>query len=106
VPKRSAKQDLTKWLKAQKTLVVPAQVKARPAIDKSGSIRNTEIKFVNPDVGSIDTTGVDHEATPVVDVVNELGVTAMHVEVVAYVLEKSKVFIENLSLNTLDRTHW
>jgi hypothetical protein len=85
---------MTKWLKAQNTLVVPAKVEARAAIDKGGGIGNTEIKPGDPDVGFIDTAGIHHEASPVLDVVDELGDTAMHVEAGIYVLEHSKVLIE------------
>ena len=68
------------WLKAKDTVMVSPEVEARPAIDKGAAIGNTKIKPVKPDVGFIDTVGIDHKASPVLDVVNELGVTAMHVE--------------------------
>ena len=72
MPERGAKQDLTKWRKAKNTVVVPAIIEARPAIDKGCGIGNTEIKPGNPDVGFIDAAGIGHGAKPVVVVVNEL----------------------------------
>ena len=80
-------------MKAQNTVVVPAIVEARPAIDKGRGIGNTEIKPGNPDVGFIDTAGIGHEASPVVNVVNELADTAVHV-VAPYALSQPIVLVE------------
>ena len=51
VPKRRAKQDMAKWLKAQKTLVLPAILEARPGIDKGRGIGHTEINPAIPMLG-------------------------------------------------------
>lgn len=42
-----------------KIVVVPAVLEARPSMDKGRGIRHTEIKPGNPDIGLIDTAGID-----------------------------------------------
>jgi hypothetical protein len=71
MPKRATKQDLRKWREA-----VPAIINTRAAIGEGSRILSID----NPDVGLIYRSEIAHGANPLVEVVNELAVTAVPAE--------------------------
>jgi hypothetical protein len=67
------------------------KIETRPGIDEGSRILNVGIE--NRDIGLVYSAGIDHTAKPFAEVVNELAVTAVHVEP-AYSLAKPRVLVE------------